>query len=251
MVLPRPAILIVTLLFASPLTGCLGEEESGPRLATPTDKPPTVPDRTPPPPPKRGIEDPDFTDPGFRFNATWREGDGWDWDSNDSRWRSVRVVEVANVSNRTLVRVDQVDGEYRGAAPIRSMMWFDASDWTRINSSAAGKVTTFTPPPADARLYRNATMFWNQTLEGARTAVAVNSWYSGFDSVGLPWGTFRVGHVEHRVTAVGPEGASRALIVREPSNVIGNDARFSVNGEVYLITGAKFGNLTLGSLRTV
>lgn len=245
--LVSPRLVLLTLLLVAP-SGCLGRGDvDGPRLATPTDTPVVVPSKTPTPvtPPV------DFNDPGFPFTVNWKVGDGWDYDSNESRWRSIRVKESVVVGNRTLVRVDQVDGEYHGPAPIHMSAWFDATGpyWARLNSTSAKITTTMGNGSIDVHYYRNGTLFWNETREGKRTSIAIVSRFTDTESVSTRWGTVRTGVIEHRWAYSTAGVSTRTLVVHRVSNAWGNDVDFTVNGEVYTLVGVRYGNVSLGALR--
>lgn len=242
--------LIVLCLTLPALAGCSTPEEPCPTCATPTDKPAECPNCTPP-----TAKPPDLKDPGYIVTTPWRVGDGWDYYSNQSRYHSDRVIESRVANDTTYFLIDQAVGLIGNAPQQHIRTWYDATNWTRLNVTyPGGTIMTNYTVPLPERFYKNGTFSYNQSDGNRGTtlryALVVNVFFAGYETVALPWGSTRAGHVEYRALRTTEDGTTtREFTVRYPSAEYGKDVQYhTVSGEVFKLVAARVGDKSYGTM---
>ena len=253
---PQDVRRLLLLVALGGLAGCFGggpPECAG--CAVPTDAPATCPNCTTPPP-----TPPDLTDPGLVIEGTWRVGDGWDYVSNQSHYRDVRVLEERTVNGTRFLRVREFTGIVGNPPQIRTDTWLDASAWARVNVSFVGgsRFVTFEPGDPQLRYVRNGSYAYNETStsranDSSRAIVRVNVHYLGEDPVDLPWGVAMGGTVEYRALRSESGGSLvRELTVRHVSSEWQNDLlTLTPSSELFELRHARVGDKTLSILDDV
>jgi hypothetical protein len=248
--------LAPVLLFAGiALAGCFDGDEDKPRLAVPTDVPagPTVPAT-----PSNPVIRLNFSDPGYRMNGTWRVGDGWDWESDQGRFRTSRVVEARQVGNATHFLVEETLGKVGSAPNARSRTWVDGSTWMRVNATdIQGGFTTFSPGVPLRFTYNGSYNYTEQRHDnlGRRTENATLyanvAYVNNAVVVRLPWGNVATAKLEHRIVAVDESKAqTRTQITRWVARDYQNEVQYQLDlGETYTLTAAKVGDRLYRELR--
>lgn len=249
------ASFLVLLLFAPLFAGCSDDDEGEPRLARPTN---VTAGPTPPPTVTNPVIQLDYNDPGYRMNATWSVGDGWDWESNQGRYLTMRVLEARPVGNRTLYQVEETAGHGVNPPNSRQRAWIDGSTWMRLNlTDVAGFVTTFTPGQP-LRALRNGSYNYSERVfdQAGRmvenTSVLANVAYVNNDVViRLPWGNVATGKLDHRILSIDKDkDRVRTQVTHWVNRDLANDVQFQYNlEETYTLTAAKVNGRTYRELR--
>lgn len=247
----RTLVLVAVLLLPA-VAGCFSRDE-GPRLAQPTDKPVVVPASSPPP-----SNAPTFnlSDPGYRMTATWRAGDGWDYVSNQSHFRRVRVLDSYTTNGRTSYIVQEKTGKTDGPTERTVVSWLDGRDWLQLNGTDdMGGVDRYQPGIA-LRFYKNGSFTYNHTrIEGSgRQSVAENvtvqsRLYGPHTTIQFSWGYVEAKRVEQKtITHSGAERAESTTMHYVHVDYL-NDVRYTLpSGESFTLTAVKAGDFRRGTL---
>lgn len=247
---------LLLVLVATPITsGCFEDEfGDGEPLAQPTDEPIVVPRATPVP--RSQVFN--TSDPGYRVETPWRVGDGWDYESNQSHERRVRVIDqrVINGTTKYLFETKQLkDGKLEST----TRAWIEARTWLLVNETVEGSFTDVYSPGHPTRFYRNSTA----TYEHER--FAANGQSLGKDSVTLfsrlfpvhqtllfSWGYVEAKRVEHLATIREADGdRTQNTVIRWVHRDYLNDVQYQLaSGETYKLTAAKAGDFRRGQLAT-
>ena len=250
------ALVPVVLLLAPVLAGCF-DADDGPRLAQPTDKPAGP---SPPPSPTPETVVLDYNDPGYRMaDATpWKVGDGWDWESDKGRFRTMRVVESRNVSGATHWRIEETAGRTGNPPDGRSTSWVNGSSWMRVNTTdVLGGLTTFRPGIPLRHTWNGSYNYTEQRhdAQGRRLenfSVYANVAYVNNDVVlRLHWGAqVATAKFDHRILTVDKDRAqTRTLLTKWVSRDYANDVQWRVNDETFVRVAAKVGGRVIRELR--
>lgn len=243
----RASALLAVLLLPG-LAGCFDDEE-GPRLARPTNVTagPTVP-----PPLTDEFIQLDFTDPGYPMTTAWHVGDGWDWESNHSRFRTLRVLEAKAVGNKTHYLVEETSGRVGNPPNARQRAWIEGGTWLRLNlTDTQGWLTTY-KPGVPLRYTRNGTYNYTQQLyddvgrKVENASVYANVAYVNNVVLRVPWGNVATAKFDHRTVIVDKDKAqSRTIVTRWVSRDLANDVQFTYDrDETFTLTAAKVGDRT-------
>lgn len=147
------AALIVTLLLAPALAGCLAQEDDPSRRFF-IGKPPEGDFAAPPPPkppeenvtgPAGGIPDDPSPDPRLNLSAPWKRGDKWYYESNQSRFMRQTVLGV-RVIGGTPYYLLRTETGLIGYAPTTTTVSRVTLDFRTVNSTLNDGFTEFDPP---------------------------------------------------------------------------------------------------------
>lgn len=240
------------LLALVALPGCLREE--GPPLAQPTDATPVVPAS----PPRRPTVEYNFRDAGYVVTTPWHVGDGWDYASNASTYRQVRVVDQRLVGETTQFLVEERTGREGSTSVSTTRAWVDSGRWVTLNVSDARGEQRY-QPGQPLRYYRNGSYAYNVTVfdaSGAKVTnatVAVQSRVSaGHTTLLLRWGYVEARRVEQSfVSRDAQNKTTEAFVTRWVHRDYANDVQYQLpNGEMFKLVAAKVGDFRRGSLAT-
>lgn len=248
----RFAVGLALLAVASSLAGCFGGDDPESRIATPTEV--TV---YPPVPtlPARDLPQFNVSDPGLSHTAPWREGDAWEWESNESarQYRSLHVVDEQRVGNRSLFLVEETIGRVGQHARARVQQWVDGGSWSILNSTDETGSTIYFEPPRPLRFFRNATFAYNETGTDLLTGDLLhNEWFvfsfleANWTVVRLSWGQVATARVVHETFR--SDGA-RSLVTWFVAPDYGQPVRYEVDDVAWFMTGVREGARQLGALR--
>lgn len=250
------ALLLLVLLALPALAGCFGDDETdGVRLARPTNV--TAGPKIPP-----ILSNPvivlDYDDPGYRMASNWSPGDGWDWESNLSRYRTMRVLEAVPADGRTLYLVEETFGHVGNPPNARQRSWVDGGAWTRTNLTDSQRFTTLFTPGEPLRYAKNGSYnYTERTYDPAgrmtenRTVYTNVAYVNNGVIIKLPWGNVATAKFDDRTLTVDPvNGRNRHLVTRWINDDLANLVQWQLNyGEAYTLTAAKVGGRTFRDLR--
>lgn len=246
------APLLVVLLLLPGLAGCAQEE--GPRRAQPTDKPLLLPGDEPVRP--TGAQY-DLRDPGYVVNGSWRVGDGWDYESNRSTFRRVRVVDEEVFGRVAMLRVEEKIGKIGGAVSTTRSVWVDPRSWSAVNvTDSATKTVDEYRPGAPLRLWRNTTLTYNHTRTDALerttndTIQLTSRLLPQHQTILFPWGYVEAKRVEQRaLTRVGGNVTDSEITIHWVHMDFLNDVQYELDtGEQFKLVAAQVGNFRRGTL---
>lgn len=230
----RLALLLVAVLAAPLFSGCFADECPTCAQPTTTISPPI------PTPPTKALP-PNYNDAGFVMTQGWHVGDQWDYTSNLTNQRTVKIVGQANVSGK--LRWQMLEVLTTRGKTTRATSWVLDGNFTRVNlTSDSGVTQTYSPYPP-VRILRNASYSYNVTTiippEAPTTrAIAVKTQFTGQSVRALPWGNTIAGRIEE----TDKSGGSQSRIVHWPSRDYANDAFFVVNDEEFGLVAAHVGD---------
>lgn len=245
----RARLLLLLALVALP--GCLVADE-GPPLAQPTDATPVLPSK----PPQRPAVIYDFRDPGYIVTTPWQVGDGWDYVSNQSSYRAVRVVDIRKVGETTQYLVEERAGRENSTTIATTRSWVDGARWVTLNATDARAEQRY-QPGQPLRYYRNGTYGYNVTvhdLTGAKltnASVAVQTRLSaGHTTLLMRWGYVEARRVEQTfVQRDAQNRTTEALVTRWVHRDYANDVQYQLpTGEMFKLQAAKVGDFRRGTL---
>lgn len=195
----------------------------------------------------------DFKDPGYNMTTPWQVGDGWDWESNHSRYRTMRVVGSRDVNGHTHFQVLETSGKIGNPPNTRVTGWVNATSWLRVNATdVQGWLTTFTPG-MPLRYLRNGSYSYNETRfdgsgeeQGKLSVLANVAYVNNGVVVRLPWGNTATGKLDHRVLSLAADRTqTRTQITHWVSRDYAQSVQFQINlDETYVLVAAKVGNRT-------
>lgn len=252
--LPRvrlTAATLVTLLLAPALVGCFDRE--GEPLAQPTNKPPSPPSSRPTPTTPTTTFN--LTDPGYAMTGAWRIGDGWDWESNLSHYRRVRVIDQRLVGGATFYYLEEKTGDVGEPAKKVTTMWVEGATWSLLNATDDTRGVDRYHPGLPLRFFRNATLAYNHTrTEGSgrvsanETAIVQVRLFGPHQSILLSWGYVEARKVEESKTIRG--GSAPAQITKRWVHAdYLNDVQYELStGELFKLKAAKAGDFRRGQL---
>lgn len=247
----RPLALVL-LLLAPTLGGCLGGSENE-ELAKPTDKPIVVPSPRPTAPPPQVFN---TSDPGYRVEGAWRIGDGWDYESNHSNVRRVRVLDQRLVNGTQLYLLETTQLTKEGAVGSITRSWVDPRGWLLLNETDERGAGTRYHPGMPLRFFRNSTVTYEvaRLAEGGApvanaTVTLASRLFPQHQTLLFPWGYVEARRVEHIVTTRGDGGNGTETTVRWVHRDYLNEVRFQLpSGETYSLTAARAGDFRRGQL---
>lgn len=254
----RRAWTLALVLLLPLAAGCF-EDDEGPRLAVPTDRPagPTVPAT----PTAVTRVDLNFSDPGYPMPAAWRVGDGWDWTSDKGRFRTMRIVEERPGADRSVFLVEETFGVEGNPPNARTRSWVENGTWLRLNATDVQGWQTVYKPGVPLRYTRNGTYNYTEDTFDQRgrkvenLSVFANVAYTNNGVViRLPWGNVATAKFEHRTVTLKPDRSqSRLQVTHWVERDLANDVRYQFveTGETYTLVAAKVGGRTFRDLRAV
>lgn len=245
----RGWLLVILLAPVAALAGC---SDDAPPLAQPTDRIP-VPSRAPTP--STPAPEVDFDDPGLVFNGSWRVGDEWDYESNRSAIRQVRVTAKFTFNGSThYLLTERTDRPAQIPDYRRHVV--RGSDWMRLNTTDdRGFVQEF-KPGIPLRQNSNSTYFYDLWLRSRDSplvkaaSVAGTTRYPSNATLKFPWGFVDTARIEHRLTAK-PEGKDdldRTLVIRYVAAEYLNDVYIVESDEIWRLRAAQVGDFRRGTL---
>lgn len=252
----RVAALVLILLAPATASGCLGDGAGeSERLAQPTDAPIVVPRATPAP------RQPVFntSDPGYRVDAPWRVGDGWDYESNQSNVRRMRVIDqrLTNGTTKYLLETKQLSAA--GVLESTTRAWIEQRTWLLLNETIVGATVDTYTPGHPVRFWRNGTATYeHERFTSAGTSLGKDSvtlfarLFPVHQTLQFSWGYVEAKRVEHLLSIREADGdRSQITIVHWVHKDYLNDVQFQLpNGELYKLTAAKAGDFRRGQLAT-
>lgn len=246
---------LVILLLAPPLaSGCFEDDwAEGEALAQPTAKPASVP--RPPPSPRQPVFN--TSDPGYRVDAPWRVGDGWDYESNQSHVRRVRVIDqrLINGTSKYLLETKQLTSEGKLDSTTRS--WVEARTFLLLNETVEGGATDVYAPGHPLRYWRNGTASYSHErigpagqVLGSDDVTLFSRLFPTHQTLTFSWGYVEAKRVEHLLSIRESDGdRSQITITHWVHKDYLNAVQFQLaNGELYKITAAKAGEFRRGQL---
>lgn len=242
------------------MAGCLGGEPEEPDpdtpRAVPTNRPISVPIGRPPTPPPTV----NFDDPGYAVEGTWRVGDGWDYESNQSRKMQMRVVETRVLSNTNVFLLQTTRLDAAGKVEAVTKTWVEGRTWSRVNhTDERGNLDRFFPG-APLRFYKNGTATFNHTRFDPAGKLIANETiklqaylHPGHETIQAKFGEYyETRKVEQLTTATAKESdgvRSRTLVTRWVHRSVLNDVAFQLeSGEKYVLTAYKAADTRRGTL---
>lgn len=251
--MPLRALALVMLLVGPALSGCFDADE-GEILARPTDTSPGVPTTRAPTGPTVRFN---TSDPGYRVDAPWRLGDGWDYASNGSSVRRVRVIDQRLLDDSTKFLLETTDLGQGGAVERVVRAWVDPRTWVIVNETdASGGVDRY-QPGLPVRFWRNATASYAHERADARGATIftenvtiASRLYGTHQTLLFPWGYVEAKKVEHLTTARSPGGERReGMTTYWVHSDYLNAVQFQLpDGELFKLTAARAGDFRRGQL---
>jgi len=234
----RSAVCVLAVL-----AGC-GSDPNAPRLAEPTDQ---LESHVPP---KVKIVPPNYADKGYVMNESWHVGDQWDYVSNLSSTRTMKIVDESNLPEGHAWHVLEVVATHGTTA--RALSWVLSSNYTRVSLSADNGITQSFSPYAPIRLTKNATYTYNLTTTRppeppSTKAIRVTLHYTGQEIRTLPWGNVQAARIEESDTS----GRATSQVVRWVSREYANDVFLESNDEEYHLVASHVGDRFHGDLREV
>lgn len=246
------ALVLASLLFASGLAGCFGNDEHSDRLAQPTDEPISVPTR---PPPRQPTIAYNFSDPGYRVDALWRVGDGWDYQSNQSHVRRLRVVDSRLANGTTYYLIEEKVGQVDMPPSRTTIAWVDGRQWLLLNVTDVDGGEDRYRPGIPLRYYRNGSFAFEHTrtegsgrVSGNASLTVQSRLFSTHQTILFPWGYVEAKRVEQTAFVRGGdrEGATTLHWIHRD---YANDVQYQLpGGETFKITAAKVGEFRRGTL---
>ena len=249
------ALVLLGLLLAPALAGCLEDEPEGPRLAQPTSVPagPSVPTA-----PSNPVVKLNYSDPGYVMTTPWKVGDGWDWESNHSRFRTMRVLESRNVSGHAHFLIEETAGKVGNPANARSRSWVNATSWAKVNTTDVLGWLSVYAPGVPLRAHRNGTYNYTETRfdDQGRKVDNFSSYatvvYVNHDVViRLPWSQVATGKLDHRIITLDKDRKeARVQVTHWVSREYANDISFQINlDERFTLSAARVDGRTFRELR--
>lgn len=254
----RRALLLLALLTpVAALAGCLDSDDEERPLLVPTNSSVGIPRATPPVTPTVVYN---FSDPGYVMEGQWRVGDGWDYESNRSNFRKVRVLDARFVNGTVHYLLEEKIGKVGNPSRGRTLEWVEGTNWTRLNRTDIAGTRAVFEPGQPLRFLKNGTYSYNVTFFDAggtvreRHEVAANSRLVGRQTLLFPWGYVEAAKVEHRVSTRVGETITRTLVTGFVHRDYLNDVRYVIddtagNVEAYTLVAAQVGDLRRGTLR--
>lgn len=246
--LPLAPLFIILLL----AMGCVGKpaKECSP-CAVPTDAPAEPPTVVP------VVTPPDVNDSGYIMNQPWHVGDGWDYQSNQSNFHTVRVLKEALTPGHRLLLIEETEGIVGNAARLRYQSWIDGDTLGRYNITYVGGRASigFDPPEPRFRFLHNGTFSFNETnfLDGSPTGKSIiraNAYYAGLQQVRLRWATVDAARMEFRSLTTKADGTStRDLALHWAQRDYGADVQYELpSAERFVLVAVHYGEVTRGQL---
>lgn len=251
----RVAALVLLILLPA-WSGCLGgDAEGGDRLAQPTDRPIVVPTRTPTRAPTGPVAN--LSDPGYVVTAPWRVGDGWDYVSNQSHERRVRVVDQRFSGGVTVFVVETTQLKSTGEVQSVTRAWVDSKEWRMLNRTDELGATDRYQPGVPLRQYKNASAPYNHTrtdvggnIMGSASTVLYSRLFPSHQTLQFPWGYVEAKRVEELTVSRATNGErAEQTVTRWVHKDYLNDVQFTLpGGETYKLTAVKAGEFRRGEL---
>lgn len=248
------ALLLVAVFLVPTLAGCFSGDE-GPRLAQPTDKPPVIPSSGPPPPTASTFN---LSDPGYRVTASWRAGDGWDYLSNQSHFRRVRILDSRVMNGATFYMMEEKTGKTDGPSEQRVVSWVDSRGWLILNATDdTGGVDTY-KPGISLRFYKNGSFTYDHTrVEGSgrksadENVTVASRLYGPHTTLQYSWGYVEAKRVEQKTIVRSGETRVESITMHYVHKDYLNDVQYTLpSGETFKLTAVKAGDFRRGTLST-
>lgn len=253
--LPSRATALLALILL-PLAGCLGGDEGAdpdvPR-AVPTDRISVPLGRPITPPPAVN-----FSDAGYKMEGSWRVGDAWDYESNQSRKMLLRVIDSRVLSNTNFFLLETTRLDAGGEVEAVTRTWVEGRTWSRVNhTDEQGNLDRFSPG-APLRFYKNGTATYNQTRFDASGKLLTNETvrlqsylHPAHETIQAKFGEYYEARKVEQVTVASDASGirSRTLAKHWVHRLVLNDVAFQLeNGEKYTITAYEAGDTRRGTL---
>lgn len=243
--------LILALLVAPVLAGCLGNDDPERRLAQPTTEPIVVPTQRAPTPPSAYYN---FSDPGYKVDGRWRAGDGWDYESNQSNYRRVRVIDTRLVSGTLYYVLEEKTGKVGQGVAKTTTSWVNGKEWALLNTTDNTGIRDTYTPGVLLRYHRNGSFGYEHVRTetsgrvSANETVGVQTRLHPFhQTILLPWGYVEAKRVEHVQSVRGVRGTNTTIHWVHADYM--NDVQYQLpSGETYKLTAAKAGDFRRGTL---
>lgn len=240
------------ILVAPATSGCLAKEDE--ILAKPTDAPIVVPASRPTPPRPTVFN---TSDPGYQVDAAWKIGDGWDYDSNRSQVRRVRVLDLRLVDDSQKYLLETTDLTDTGAVERITRQWVDPRGWLLLNETAEDGSGARYQPGMPLRFWRNGTVSYDQVRLasggqniGNQTITMHARLFPAHQTLLLPWGYVEAKRVEHLIVTKRADGSrtERTEVHWVHKDYLG-DVQFQTSeGELYTLVAVKAGDFRRGRL---
>lgn len=249
----RATALAWLLLAPAAVSGCLGDDGEGEQLAQPTSASIVIPRAATPRPPTVF----NTSDPGYVVEGSWRMGDGWDYESNRSHLRRIRVLDQRLIDGSTKLLLETTDLSSSGTVQSVTRAWVDPRGWLVLNETdERGGQSRYTPG-LPLRFWRNATTSYEHARVDATGRVLSNEtvtlfsrYFAGHQTLQFPWGYVEAKRVEHLTSVrVGDGPRSESIVVHWVHEDYLNDVQFQLpDGETYKLTAARAGDFRRGQL---
>lgn len=245
-------LALALLLFAPTLSGCFDKDDEV--LAKPTDTPVVVPTSRPTPPRPAVFN---TSDPGYRVETPWTIGDGWDYESNRSHVKRVRVLDLRLMNGSQKFLLETTDLDDKGSVQRVARSWVDPRGWLLLNDTIESGAGDRYQPGMPLRFWRNSTVTFDHARLGPGGTTASNETITIFarlfpthQTLLFRWGYVEAKRVEHLVVTKQPDGtrAEKTLVHWVHKDYL-NDVQFqTADGELYTLVAARAGEFRRGQL---
>lgn len=184
-------------------------------------------------------------------------GDEWDYESNTSAVRQVRVSAAFTYQGLPHYLVTERT-DRQGHIPSVRRYIVQGEDWLMRNTTDSRGYTQEYDPGIPLRLNRNATYFYNVSVRSRESellpiaAVAGTTRYPANVTLQFPWGFVEAAKIEHRI-AIRPkvgedQSLVRQVVIHYPSAEFLNDVMIMEKDETWRLIAAKVGDFQRGRL---
>lgn len=243
---------LALLMLGPTLSGCFDNDDE--ELAQPTDKPIVVPASRPTPPRPAVFN---TSDPGYRVETPWSMGDGWDYESNLSHIRRVRVLDLRLTNGTQKFLLETTDLDDKGAILRIARSWVEPRGWLLLNETTDNGAGDRYHPGRPVRFWRNASVTFDHADLGPggqkvsnETITIFSRLFPTHQTLLFRWGYVEAKRVEHLVSIKQPDGTrlERTEVHWVHKDYL-NDVQFqTAEGELYTLVAAKAGDFRRGQL---
>jgi hypothetical protein len=190
--------------------------------------------------------------------APWRAGDGWDYESNLSHVRHVRVIDSRLMGGTTWYIVQERTGKVGMPTERTVTSWVNGRDWTQINATDdTGGEDTY-DAGIQLRFYKNGSYGYNHTrVEGSgRTSVDEQvglqaRLFGAHSSLLFPWGYVEAKRVEQTTFTRAGTNRTQSVTTHWVHQDYLSDVQYQLpGGETFKLTAVKAGSFRRGTLST-